>query len=464
MCVSLPRKCTNAFFCTKDRLKSWMREHPQFIRRPWLVARLPSRAGGKHPVPLWVSRIALPERGLPLLTFLGLFLGLLVTAAAQAQTPPPLRVILEPQLITEVADQTLPLPLDQPAEPTDIVSQRLTLTELLYCGTDPHGDGLMVGVVDEGPGTLRARSLTSSDCHQPLAAIAARELQVSGAPEWVEAAHIRLTWQPWRLTLAIIDTAPAARPGFAPPNLPSTSHALTFPTNGLQPLTGPGQNLKFDLAVGFRHGGIVIDAYPHGSAANPSANFPSDAALDAEIQSIPSAANVITAARYDFINQMLTLYSPAFNVPVNVQGFSTTVVARDLSISGATNQATLTGKVISQNLAYNARVDCAGDDLAVQQVAMDAAGVNCAQPDMMSWLQCQAGHGLAAALTGYYQNQPLHVSTQARPLHFDFGGTDYEAYFTALKTSSQGGVLSEAGQATLQRVGGQASLPHDPGN
>jgi hypothetical protein len=411
-----------------------------------------------------VSRIFQVKRVSPLLSFLGGLFGLLITAAAHAQTPPPLRVILEPQLITEVADQTLPMTLEQPAEPTDLVGQRLTLTELLYCGTDANGDGLMVGVVDEGPGALRARSLTSSDCTQPLAAIAARELQVSSAPEWVEAAHIRLTWLPWHLTLVVIDTASAARPGFTPPNLPSASQGLTFPTSGLQPLTGPGQNLKFDLALGFRHGGIVIDAYPRGSATNPSASFPSDAALDGQIQSIPSSANVITAARYDFINQMLTLYSPDFSVPVNVQGFSTTVVARDLSISGSNNQATLTGKVISQNLAYNARVDCAGNDLAVQQVAMDAAGVNCAQPDMMSWLQCQAGHGLAAALTAYYQNQPLHVSTQARPLHFDFGGTDYEAYFTALKTSSQVGVLSEAGQATLQRAGGQAPLPHNPGN
>jgi hypothetical protein len=82
---------------------------------------------------------------------------------------------------------------------------------------------------------------------------------------------------------------------------------------------------------------------------------------------------------------------------------------------------------------------------------MEAAGANCAQPDMMAWLQCQAGHGLAAALTAYYQNQPLHISTRSRPLHFAFGGNDYAAYFTALKTSSHDGTLSETGQAVLQR-------------
>jgi hypothetical protein len=378
---------------------------------------------------------------------------------AQAQEPA-LRVILRPELITEVADQALPLKVNQPTDPTDITAQQLTLTELLYCGADGHGDGRMIGVIDEGNAPLRSRSLEPSDCNQPLASIAARELRVPGAPEWVEAAQIRLTWQPWRLSLTIAETASAARPGFTAPNLRSaTSQGASFPTSGLQPLTGVGQNLRFDLAVGFRRGGIVIDAYPNGTASNPAGNFPSNDRLSVQIEASPSAANVIAAARYEFINQMLTIYSPTFNIPVSVQGLSTTLLARDLSVKGSDNQLTLTGKMISQNLAYDSRVDCTGDDLAVQQVTMEAAGVNCAQPDMMSWLQCQAGHGLATALTAYYQNQPLHISTQSQPLHFTFGGTDYEAYFTALKTSSHAGMLSEAGQATLQRVGGQP-LPH----
>src|ERR1700734_369899 len=98
------------------------------------MAREPSRACGKQPLRPRVSRIFQVKRVSPLLPFLGGLFGLLITVPAHAQTPPPLRVILEPQLITEVADQTLPMTLDQPAEPTDLVNQRLTLTELLYCG------------------------------------------------------------------------------------------------------------------------------------------------------------------------------------------------------------------------------------------------------------------------------------------------------------------------------------------
>jgi hypothetical protein len=397
----------------------------------------------------------------PRLAFIGAFIALLTTAAAQAQESPPLRIVLLPALITEAADQALPMALNQPAEPTDVVSQRLTVTELLYCGADGRGDGRMIGVIDEGNSPLGARSLEGSDCDQPLARIAARELRIPGTPEWVEAAQIRLTWRPWHLSLAVAESASAARPGFTAPNLALASQSVSFPTNGLQPLTGAGQNLRFDLAVGFRRDGVVVDAYPSGTASDPAENFPAAGALSAEIQAAPPTTNVIAGATYPFINQLLALYSPTFDIPVSVQGLSTTLLARDLSVKGDDNQLTLTGKMISQNLVYDTKVDCAGSDLTVQQVAMDAAGVNCAQPDMMSWLQCQAGHGLAAALTAYYQNQPLHVSTQSRPLHFTFAATDYEAYFTALKTSSRGGVVSEAGQATLQRVGGQSRLEGD---
>ncbi|HEX4209778.1 MAG TPA: hypothetical protein VHY56_05260, partial [Candidatus Binataceae bacterium] len=322
------------------------------------------------------------------MAFMTAVFGLLTAAVTQAYESPSLRVVLRPQLITEVADQTLPLTLDQPAQPTDIVSQHLTLTELLYCGSDAEG-GRMIGVLDEGNTPLRARSLSTADCDQPLGAIAARELRIPGAPEWVEAARLRLTWRPWRLTLAIAETAPAARAGFSAPNLRSAAHSPSFPTNGLQPLTGPGRNLKFDLAIGFKRDGIIVDAYPTATARNPADNFPSDDALNALIQAAPPTTNVIATARYGFINQMLAVYSPIFNIPVNVQGLSATLLARDLSVNGGENRLTLTGKAISQNLTYDTKVDCAGDDLAVQQVTMEAAGVNCAQPDMMSWLQCQ---------------------------------------------------------------------------
>jgi hypothetical protein len=379
---------------------------------------------------------------------------------------PSLRVILRPELITEIADQVLPARLGGPPESAlagFVPLRPLFVTELFYCGVDDHGDGRMIGVIERIDAPLRARSLGPSDCDRPLSTIATRELRLPAAPEWVEAARFRLTWNFWNrfVFLGLADAAPAARSGYTAPNLLQRRGFTGFPTSRLQPLTGPGRNLTFDLAVGFRRDGIVVQAYPSGSPIDPNVKFPSDDELSAQIRAAPPATNVIASAPYEFINQMLSSYSPTFNIPVTVQGLSTTLLARDLSVKGSDNQLTLSGKMISQNLAYDSRVDCAGDDLAVEQVAMETAGVNCAQPDIISWLQCHAGHGLAAALTGYYQNQPLHISTQSRPLHFTFEGIDYDVYFTALKTSSHGDMLSEAGQATLQRVSGEPPLKHD---
>jgi hypothetical protein len=61
---------------------------------------------------------------------------------------------------------------------------------------------------------------------------------------------------------------------------------------------------------------------------------------------------------------------------------------------------------------------------------------------------------LAAAITQYYQGQPLHVSTQAQPLDFAVGATDYQATFEALKSTSRGGLFSETGRATIRRADG----------
>jgi hypothetical protein len=375
-----------------------------------------------------------------------------------------MRLSLRPQLIDEVADQVLPLRLGPQPGAADVAAQPLTLTELLYCGANDHGDGILLGVIDEGQGAMRAASLTASDCGRPLADIAARELRLPSAPEWVEAGRIRLAWQPWRLTLAIIDAAGAARPGFMAPDLREAGQVARFATSGLQPLTGPGEKLRFDLAVAFRRDGILIDVYPGDSAGDPSSNFPSEAAFASQINAAPPESNVIAAARYPFINQLLAIYSATFDIPLNLQGITTTVLARDLSLSGGENQASLTGKVISPslgNLVYDARVDCAGQDLAVQQVAMEAEAVTaCNQANTIDRLQCQvgqmaapeSGRALATALTAYYQNQPLHISTHGKPLRLTFGGVSYDANFAALKTSSHDGVLIEAGQASLQRV------------
>jgi hypothetical protein len=81
----------------------------------------------------------------------------------------------------------------------------------------------------------------------------------------------------------------------------------------------------------------------------------------------------------------------------------------------------------------------------------------------MERLQCQgqsvamsgSSTALAETVTQYYQGQPLHISTRTHPLDFAVGDTDYRATFDALKSSSRGGLFSEAGRATIRRAGGE---------
>jgi len=68
---------------------------------------------------------------------------------------------------------------------------------------------------------------------------------------------------------------------------------------------------------------------------------------------------------------------------------------------------------------------------------------------------------LAAAVTSYYQGQPLHVSTRSQPLDFAISETNYRASFEALKSSSHGGMFSEAGRASFRRADGLLTANHD---
>jgi hypothetical protein len=120
------------------------------------------------------------------------------------------------------------------------------------------------------------------------------------------------------------------------------------------------------------------------------------------------------------------------------------------------------GKLVYRTIEYDASVRCQGEDLTVNQVSLDAPGAACDQQDMMTRLQCEgqgvamsgSSKALAAAVTSYYQGQPLHVSTRSQPLDFAIGETNYQASFEALKSSSHGGMFSEAGRASFRRADG----------
>ena len=166
-----------------------------------------------------------------------------------------------------------------------------------------------------------------------------------------------------------------------------------------------------------------------------------DPAVGNEIANAPAMSNVIVDAQYTFINQVLRLYGSTFDIPLPVEGVTETMTAKNITVEGADNVMTVAGNLEYRTLDYDASVRCEGQDLTVRQVTLDAPSANCNQEDLMERLQCQgqgvamygSSKALAAAITQYYQGQPLHVSTRTHPLDFAIGDTDYQATFEALK-------------------------------
>ncbi len=385
---------------------------------------------------------------------------LVAPVIASAQSVPPLRVLLLPRLIPDAIRQMLPIVFDSPGNAADIEPQKITVVAMVYCGGDSASGAYAVGVAV--PGQARALSsgvLSAGDCTAPLANVAARLMGAGAGPDWLEVIKLRAAWVPWRMTLAIADAAGAAKPGFTAPNLRSVGQIKSYNTSGIRILTGRGSNVGFDLAVGFPGSAITVVAFPGGRVSNP-APYLNDPAVANEIANAPAMSNVIVDAQYSFVNQVLRLYGSTFEVPLPVEGVTETMTAKNITIEGADNVMTVAGNLEYRTLDYDSSVRCEGQDLTVRQVTLDAPSANCNQDDLMARLQCQgqgvamygSSKALAAAITQYYQGQPLHVSTRTHPLDFAIGDTDYQATFEALKSSSHGGMFSEAGRATIRRA------------
>jgi hypothetical protein len=379
-----------------------------------------------------------------------------------AQNAAPLRVIILPRLIPEAIAQMLPFTFDSPASDAAIEPQKVTAVAMVYCGGDSVGGASAVGVAVPGQAqALSSSALSADDCTRPLANTAARLMTAGGDFDWLEAIKLRATWTPWRLTLSIIDAGGTAKPGFSAPNLRNVGQIKSFNTAGIRILTGPGSKVGFDLAAAFPGSAITLVAFPSGRVSKP-VPYLNDPAIGNEIANAPAISNVIADAQYTFINQVLRLYGSTFAVPIPTAGVTETMTAKNVTVNGAENVMTIAGTLAYQAIGYAASVRCEGHDLVVNQVTLNAPAANCDQDDMMTRLQCQgqavAAYGsskaLAAAITNYYQGQPLHISTRTQPLDFAIGDTDYQATFDALKSSSHGGSFSEVGRASIHRDGG----------
>jgi hypothetical protein len=393
-------------------------------------------------------------------SMVAILFGLLGTSS-RADEGPLMRAVILPGLIPSVVQQLIPITVELPADRTDLRAPRIKIVSLVYCGGDGRGGATALGVVYPDEATPVSVALSAADCSGALAGLANRLAHSAGAPEWVEVIKAHVTWTPWQLKFAVADAAGAAKGGKRAPSLDGLGELKNYPTSNLQILPPPGENYRFDAGIGFLNSTIVIAIFPSRRTANPQPYLTANPLLSAEMSAAPQRANVLADALYVFINDLLRIYAPSYQIPIQLQGMTQTMVAKNIRVSGGDNVMTAAGQLTLGEIAYNGTVRCEGSDLGVSQITLDAPAANCNADDLMERLRCQgqqaalagSSNAVAAALTNYYQGQKFHYSTVDRPLRFTLGDTDFEATFEALKSSSRDSTASEAGHVTIKRIG-----------
>ena len=379
------------------------------------------------------------------------------SATVHADQSPLMTAVLLPELIPSVVQQLVPMTVDVPQSGTSGSPNRIRISDAVYCGTDGHGGANAIGVASPADSRPVPRVLSASDCDGSLPAIAKRAMSASAAPAWVEAIKARISWAPWQLKAQVVDVATA---GTGAPSLNGLPNLVTYPTSNLPILPPPGDNRRFDAAFSFPATGIVATLFPSGQASGAGVSKDQEW-LSARIANAPRQANVLVDAQYAFINDLLKLYAPQYEVPIPIQGMAQTMTAKNVQVSGGDNTMTATGQLLMSDIAYNCAVHAAGDDLVIRKIELNPIAQACNSDDMLERMRCQgeqlasggSSASVANALTNYYQGTPFHYSSEGHPLQFELGDRQFTATFEALKSSSKGTTISEAGRASIQGSG-----------
>jgi hypothetical protein len=368
-------------------------------------------------------------------------------------------VVLLPSLIPSVVHQLIPLTIDLPnasaAQPS-----RVKIAAAVYCGGDSNGGADAIGIIASAGSAALPQALSPSDCNAPPPTIATRTINSPGAPNWIEVIKGRVTWTPWQLKLDVVDSAPAAKQGAKAPSLNGIKTLASYPTSNLALLPPPGDSRRFDVALGFEGTAIVASLFTNGSTSAPLLTA-EGSSLQQDWQ-VPQQANLLADAQYSFVNDLLKTYAPLYEVPIPIEEITQKMTARNVQLAGSDNTMTVTGQLAMEGITYNCAVRAAGADLVIKQIELNPIAKNCTSNDLMERLQCQgeqiattgSSQSVANALTNYYQGTPFHYSTQGHPLEFELGDKQFTATFEALKSSSKGTTIREAGDASIQAAGG----------
>jgi len=394
------------------------------------------------------------------------FLFLLTSGAARADERPLARVVLMPELIPSVVTQLVPMTIELPAGElrpgrTAAQASRIEIEGLVYCAGDGKGGAWAIGAAYPAGAAAEPNMLAAPDCQASLPAIAQRLTRAAGAPQWVEVIKAHVSWTPWMLRFAAADAASAGNNANAAPRLSALKQLKSFPTSNLHILPPPGEQSRFDVAIGFSDSSIVAALFAAGRTSNPVPYLEGDPVLEIEMADAPARANTVADAQYAFINALLRMYAPSFEIPLQLQGMTQQgitqrLTARNLRAEGDDNTMTLTGQLEFGNVSYSAAVHCEGDDLAIRQVTLVPPPIKCDNADPIAQLQCQgqqaAGGAFGPMLTSIYQGQRFHYSTVNRPLRFTLGDAQFAARFEALRSSSRGSSFNEDGNVMVERI------------
>jgi hypothetical protein len=385
-------------------------------------------------------------------------------ATVHADDTPLATAVLLPSLISDVTQQLVPLTVELP-DKSATSSVKVKIATLVYCGTDGHGGGYAVGIAIPAESTFSSKPLSAADCHDALSAIAKRAIESPGSPDWIDAVRAELAWVPWQLKLALSGAAPATRQGANAPSFAGIQTLASYPTSNVAILPPPGDDRRFDVAFGFPATTIVAALYASGRTSNPLATLTVQGSFAAPTADIPSRANVLVSAQYAFVNDLLRLYAPEYEVAIPVQGMTGKMLVKDVQVAGADNSMTASGQLLMGNIAYRCKVHSAGPDLLIKRIDLSPTGKDCTSDDLMERMQCQgeqlatsgSSESVANALTNYYQGTPFHYSSEAHPLQFNLLDRQISATFEALKSSSKGAAISEAGRASIQTTASESA-------
>jgi len=384
-----------------------------------------------------------------------------VRAAGGAARTPPAFITLSAvgPLPTALARALLPLEVPTPG----VGPGSLTLTDVVYCGPRDGSSARLLATARPGAiAALPAATLTEADCESALPQISARLSSVKGAPAWLVAATLELSWTPWRLAVRVVDAASAARDparadeGRAAAKALSTGGAplLTVSTAGLIVELDAGRTASFNLAFSWGARRVDVVAVPTRQARDFAPTRRPLSPLPSLGGSAPRPGNVVAQLPDAAVNALASSTFDSRPLSLAADGGTAYTLSR-LRLRSEAGAAELTGIVATDDASFPATATFRGKgDLRLERVEASRPSEACAAGDY----SCVAGRvllygaaaSLAEQLTRQYEGVPLRAIVGEQRFPVRASGRSSCAGVTLLGARAEAGRLLVYGDVTFE--------------